>query len=175
MVLYFTCFSCQMVVNLLSTFNGGPPCLTTKRHVMRIDQSQRSLAIGHMITRTTSTPHYLHPAPPPCRYTSTLPCTDTPPPRYTFTAPHYTWTTTPGPDRISNHAWKYLVINKHYTTGLVNFIHKTTSYNIAVTNIFIQILLSKSILNIILCYGKPVLFQLHTCIKIFLFLCLVTK
>jgi len=48
-VLYFTVFSCQMVVYLLSTFNGRPPCLTTKRHVMRIDQSQRSLAIGHMI------------------------------------------------------------------------------------------------------------------------------
>ena len=49
MVLYFTVFSCQMVVYLLSTFNGQPPSLTTKRHVMRIDQSQRSLAIGHMI------------------------------------------------------------------------------------------------------------------------------
>ena len=49
MVLYFTVFSCQMVVYLLSTFNGRPLCLTTKRHVMRIDQSQRSLAIGHMI------------------------------------------------------------------------------------------------------------------------------
>jgi len=46
------CFILQfLVVYLLSPVNGRPTCLTTKRHVMWIDQSQRSLAIGHMIKR----------------------------------------------------------------------------------------------------------------------------